>query len=96
VSNSVRRILDQVSGGSRLRREAVLAAAALLVGLLLMPVLVWLAGRFTLGEYTHGGVFALLADYLRGLARGEMAFWIMLLGPYGFLLLGRFAFRIAR
>jgi hypothetical protein len=37
-----------------------------------------------------------MADYLRGLARGDLAFWIMLLGPYGFLVLGRVALRLAR
>jgi len=50
----------------------------------------------TLGDYTHGGLFALWGDYLRGLAGGELAFWIMLLGPYGFLMLGRLALRLAR
>lgn len=90
------KLLGQASGTNPLRRELLLAAAALLLGLLIMPVLVWVVGRATLGDYQHGGVGALLAEYVRGLARGELAFWIMLLGPYGFLLAGRLALRLAR
>lgn len=96
MSTTIGKILGQTSSASPVRRELVLAVAALLTGLLLMPILVWFAGRMTLGEYTHGGLGALWADYFRGLARGELAFWIMLLGPYGFLLLGRLALRLAR
>jgi len=90
------KILGQAQGGRAPRRELLLAGLALLAGLLLMPVLVWLVGRMTLGDYTHGGLFAFFADYLRGLGRGDLAFWVMLLGPYGFLLLGRVALRLAR
>lgn len=96
MSTTIAKILGQTAGASPARREASLALGALLVGLLLMPVLVWFVGRMTLGDYTHGGLGALWADYFRGLARGDLAFWIMLLGPYGFLLLGRLALRLAR
>jgi hypothetical protein len=96
VSTTIGKILGRTAGASPLQRELLFAGAALLTGLLLMPILVWIAGRMTLGEYTHGGLFALWGDYLRGLASGELAFWIMLLGPYGFLLLGRITARVAR
>lgn len=79
-----------------LRREALIAGLCLLVGLLVMPLLVWFAGHGMLGDYAHGGAFALLGDYLAGLARGELAFWTMLLGPYAFLLLLRGVLRAAR
>ena len=82
--------------GGPVRREAMIAAAALLVGLLVMPAIVWVAGRASLGEYTHGGVFSLMGDYLRGLAHGELAYWIVLAGPYGFVLLGRILLRVLR
>jgi hypothetical protein len=79
-----------------LRREALIAGLCLLTGLLVMPLLVWFAGRSTLGDYSHGGPFALLGDYLAGLARAEFAFWVMLLGPYAFVLLLRGVLRAAR
>lgn len=96
MSTTPGKLFGPALAGKPLQRELLLAALALVVGLLLMPVLVWLVGRMTLGDYTHGGVFAFIGDYLRGLARGDLAFWIMLLGPYGFLLLGRVALRLAR
>lgn len=96
MSATIRRILGQTTGASPMRRELIIALAALLTGLLLMPVLVWIAGQLTLGDYAHGGLVALWADYFRGIARGDLAFWMMLLGPYGFLLLGRLALRVAR
>lgn len=96
MSTTPGKLPEPAKAGKPLQRELLLAALALVVGLLLMPVLVWLVGRATLGDYTHGGVFAFMADYLRGLARGDLAFWIMLLGPYGFLVLGRVALRLAR
>ncbi len=96
MSTTIGRILGRTANANPLQRELLLAGVALATGLLLMPILVWIAGRMTLGEYTHGGVFALWGDYFRGLARGELAFWIMLLGPYGFLMLGRLALRLAR
>ncbi len=96
MSTTIGKILGRTASANPLQRELVLAGAALLTGLVLMPILVWIAGRMTLGDYTHGGLFALWGDYLRGLAGGELAFWIMLLGPYGFLMLGRLALRLAR
>lgn len=96
MSSIIGKLFGPAAAAKPLQRELLLAGFALLAGLLLIPVLVWLVGRMTLGEYTHGGVPAFLADYLRGLARGDLAFWVMLLGPYGFLLLGRLALRLAR
>lgn len=82
--------------GGPVRREGLIAGAALLVGLLLMPLLVWLAGHVFLGDYANGGPFSLLADFLRGLVRGETAYWIVLAGPYAFLTLGRLLRRLLR
>jgi hypothetical protein len=79
-----------------LRREALIAGVCLFAGLLVMPLLIWMIGRSTLGDYSHGGPFALLGDYLAGLARAELAFWVVLLGPYGFVLLLRAILRAAR
>ena len=67
----------------------IVLAVALVLGLLVLPLLIYLAGRLTLGSYANGGPLALLGDYLRGLANGHLSVWIAVLGPYGFILLGR-------
>jgi len=64
---------------------------AFLAGLLVMPALVYLAGRYTLGPYAHGtvqethGVFSLFADFFKGLVEPRPSCWIVLLGPFAFL-----------
>lgn len=77
-------------------RELLLLVFCLLIGLALMPVLIWFAGRFTLGSYANGGLFKLWLDFLRGLAQREPPFWAVLVGPYVGSLLwraGRLAWR---
>jgi hypothetical protein len=79
---------------SRTQRELLGFALALLVGLLLMPFLIWIAGNRVLGPYTHGqnlhaGPFALLQDFFIGLLHGSMVFWAVALGPAVFILLLR-------
>lgn len=63
------------------RRELLLAFAWVLAGLILLPPLIWMAGRFSLGDYANGGPFALWADLLRELVRGSLAAWLVVLGP---------------
>ena len=65
-----------------LLREGLLALLCLLVGILVMPCLIFAVGRASLGPYEHGGVFALWRDFVVGLARGSEAFWFVALGPY--------------
>jgi hypothetical protein len=58
---------------SRPKFEAMTFGLAFLAGLLVMPALVYLAGRYTLGPYAHGtvqethGVLSLFADFFKGL-----------------------------
>src|SRR5262249_32287970 len=75
---------------SRTIQEVIVAAAALAVGLFLMPFLIWIAGNRFLGPYTHGddpkgGPWALFADYVVGLAHGSAVFWAVALGPLALL-----------
>ncbi|HUL18960.1 MAG TPA: hypothetical protein VLV29_06795 [Steroidobacteraceae bacterium] len=79
---------------SRTRRELLGLALALLAGVLLMPLLIWMAGNRVLGPYTHGqdlhaGPFALLQDFFIGLLHGSAVFWAVALGPAVFILLLR-------
>ncbi|MGC8517845.1 MAG: hypothetical protein ACP5P4_04865 [Steroidobacteraceae bacterium] len=75
------------AGPLRLRREAALLGGALALGVLVMPLLIWLAGHATLGPYTHGdsgpgyGPLTLYADYFSGLGHGWLLYWAVALGP---------------
>jgi hypothetical protein len=69
--------------------EAVTLGLAVLVGLLVMPALIYLAGRFTLDAYANGGLFALYADFFKGLFEPRASCWIVLIGPFVFLSLFR-------
>jgi len=73
--------------GSAWRRELLILAIALFLGLVAAPVLTFLAGSRVLGPYAGGpGMGALMAAYFRGLASGSTAFWAVALGPYVFIL----------
>ena len=69
--------------------EAMTLGLALLVGLLVMPSLIFLAGHYTLREYANGGLFALYFDFLKGLVELRPSCWIALVGPFVFLSLFR-------
>jgi len=77
-------------------RELLTLALCLALGLTIMPLLIWIAGKAELGPYGNGGLGALLGDYYSALATGSLAFWLVALGPYAavWLLRGlRFWFR---
>jgi hypothetical protein len=83
------------SAETRTRREIVLFGGALALGLIVVPLLIWMVGHRTLGPYTHGddprglGPLALYGDYLSGLAHGWLGYWAVALGPAVLLLLAR-------
>jgi hypothetical protein len=64
------------------RREVLTLALCLAVGLLIMPVLIWLVGSIQLGPYANGGLGSLLKDYYLALMHGSLAYWLVALGPY--------------
>ncbi len=70
------------AGVASLSREIAWAALCLLIGIVVMPCVIFLAGRLSLGPYQHGGVFALWRDFLAGLAHGSEAFWFVAIVPY--------------
>jgi hypothetical protein len=76
-------------GARGLWRELLTAVACLLVGVLVMPCLIFAIGRVALGPYAHGSLLSLWHDFLLGLARGSEAFWFIAIGPYLLLLLLR-------
>jgi len=73
---------DPLRAMGRPGRELALLLLGLGLGMFVMPLLTWTAGMFALGPYENGGFGALLADFLRGLADGSLACWMLLAGPY--------------
>jgi hypothetical protein len=65
-----------------LRRESLWILIGLPVGVLLLPVLIWLIGSRVFGPYAGGSLRDLADHYFRGLGHGQQAFWIVALGPY--------------
>ena len=84
------------------RREVALYGGALALGLLVIPLLIWLIGHRTLGPYTHGddprgmGPLSLYGDYFSGLAHGWLGYWTVALGPAVLLLLVRLWLTVVR
>lgn len=74
---------------SRPKFEAMTFGLALLVGLLIMPALIYLAGRYALMPYVNGGVFSLFFDFYKGLVELRPSCWIVVIGPFVFLTLFR-------
>jgi hypothetical protein len=99
VSNPIGRAWRGYRRAKGARREFALLGLMLAFALFILPVLIWFAGKFFLGEYVRspsgaptGGPVALWVDYLRGLASGSLGYWTVLVGPYVILL----ALRICR
>ena len=69
--------------GRHLRREAILFAAMLAVGLLL-PVAIYFTGQLLLGDYSEdgAGVGHLYGDVFADLAAGSPFAWGLILGPW--------------
>jgi hypothetical protein len=73
----------------RLQFEAMTFAFAALVGLLIMPAMIYVAGLIALKAYANGGVFSLYYDWFAGLFGGHSSYWIVVIGPFAFLTLFR-------
>src|SRR6201985_397715 len=90
------------TAGKVLRRELLVLGVALLCGLVLIPLAIWMVGNRILGPYTHGldptagGPSRLLADFFAGLGHGSVIFWCVGVGPYVILSLGRLLYLFLR
>ncbi|HTE41071.1 MAG TPA: hypothetical protein VK629_09580 [Steroidobacteraceae bacterium] len=79
------------------RRELILAASSLAIGVLVLPGLIYGVGTALLGEYgggPHLGSF--YGDFFRNLGGGKLRAWFIVLAPYLFLWLLRIVFRPQR
>ena len=67
--------------------ELIVAGVALLLGLTLMPVLIFYAGVAALGRFDGASLGHLYSSLFEGLREASIASWVVFLGPYGLYLL---------
>jgi hypothetical protein len=77
----------------------IIFGTAVLLGLVVVPLLIWVVGNRILGPYTHGsnlhaGPMALLGDYYEGLSNGWLSYWIVALGPLVIIVVARAAWEL--
>ena len=65
-------------------------------GLFVAPFIIWAIGTAVLGPYANGSPFALLVDFFTGLKSGSAVYWLVVLGPYVFVMLLRLAWHVMR
>ena len=89
VIASLRRTMQRFDAQPPVSRELLLLASSLVFSLVILPPLIWVAGRLFLGDYLRdpsgaptGGPLALLVDFVAGLAALSPGHWLALLGPY--------------
>ena len=80
----------------RLPSGVKLYAAAILVGLFVVPPLLWLSGRALFGPYANGGLFSLWGDFFGELARGARSAWVIALAHCALLALLQGAVALSR
>jgi hypothetical protein len=83
------RARDYYFSRSRPNFEAITFGLTLLVGLLIMPALIYLAGSHALNAYANGGLFNLYFDFFKGLVELRPSCWIVVAGPFVLLSLLR-------
>jgi hypothetical protein len=69
--------------------ESAVVVAALVLGVGLMPILIFYAGVASLGRYEGASLRALYGSLFAGLEEGSIACWVVVLGPYALYLLFR-------
>lgn len=83
MTNPLSAVVQAWRGQSSLAREFMLFAAALFVGLVVIPLGVFFVGGAVLGTYGTGGtLWTFWGDYLAGLGTASLAHWLLVLGPY--------------
>src|ERR1700719_4814811 len=69
--------------------ELVAAAVGLLLGIILMPILIFYAGVATLGRFEGASLGHLYGSLFAGLREASIASWVVFLGPDRLYLLFR-------
>jgi hypothetical protein len=84
---TLRRGLKRLGLSSPWSVELGLAAIGLLLGVAVLPVLIFYTGAATVGRYDGASLGRLYHSLFQGLGEASTASWIVLLGPYGLYLL---------
>jgi len=79
--------LRRFSKNSPWAAELSAAAVGLLIGVAVMPALIFYAGVAALGRYEGASLGTLYSSLFAGLREGAVASWVVFLGPYGLYLL---------
>ena len=66
--------------------ELLVAGIGLLLGITLMPVLIFYAGVAALGRFDGASLGHLYSSLFEGLREASIASWMVFLGPYGLYL----------
>jgi hypothetical protein len=69
--------------------ELLVAGIGLLLGVVLMPALIFYAGVAALGRFDGASLGHLYSNLFEGLREASIASWVVFLGPYGLYLLFR-------
>lgn len=85
MASTLRRLTDERPWAA----ELLIAAVGLLLGLTLLPVLIFYAGVGSLGRYDGASLGRLYSSLFEGLREASIASWVVFLGPYGLYLLFR-------
>ncbi len=77
----------------------ILLTGAVLLGVVVVPLLIWVVGSRILGPYTHGnnsqaGPMALLGDFYEGLSKGWLSYWLVAVGPLVIIVFARAAWEL--
>ena len=78
------------------RREALLFLAMLLIGVGLLPAVIYIVGQSIFGEYGGSGIFDFFERIYAGIASGENVIWFLVASPYLVVQLLRLTFRLFR
>jgi hypothetical protein len=85
MASNLRRLAEQ----SPWAVELAAAAVGVLLGVGLMPVLIFYAGVATLGRFEGASLGHLYGSLFAGLKEASIASWVVILGPYSLYLLLR-------
>ena len=84
---AIRSVLARAGLTSPWSAELAVAAVGLLIGVGLMPILIFYGGAAALGRYEGAGLGRLYHSLFQGLGQASIAAWAVLLGPYGLYLI---------
>jgi hypothetical protein len=81
--------LSRLAEESPWAAELIAAGVGLLLGVVLLPVLIFYAGVAALGRFEGASLGHLYGSLFVGLKEASVASWVIFLGPYGLYLLFR-------